>query len=134
MTRFLVEHLLRRVKRILLVENDPDQREALAIALRQAGYDVETAANGLEALEAMRRRRPCLVLLDMIMPVMSGWDFMVAVEREPGLAAVPTIILSATHAAMPRQVALGSAVLVGKPYDVDALIELVHRHCDRPAA
>jgi DNA-binding response OmpR family regulator len=122
------------VLRILVIENDREQRELLAETLRAHGYDVETAADGLAGLAAVRQHRPCLVLLDMMMPRMSGWEFMAALEREPGLAGVPVIILSGSRGTMPRQVALGSAVVVEKPFDLDALLALIERHRSRPAA
>ena len=59
---------------VLVVEDDPDVRSALNDLLEAEGYEVETASNGKEALERLAEHRPGLVLLDLMMPVMSGWD------------------------------------------------------------
>jgi CheY-like chemotaxis protein len=117
---------------ILVVARDAAEREALAGALRRRGYPVRTAHDGLEALARLREVRPALVVLDMILPRMSGWEFMAALAREG--CPTPVIILSAARGAMPRQVALGSAVVLEKPFVLDALLPLVERYCRRPAA
>jgi CheY-like chemotaxis protein len=80
---------------VLIVEDDDDVREMLAVLLRGESYDVMTATNGAEALEAMRQQRPCLVLLDLMMPVMNGWDFRRLQLSDPDLADVPVICLTA---------------------------------------
>ena len=80
---------------MLVVEDDNDVREMLALLLRGESYDVMTATNGAEALNAMRVRRPCLVLLDLMMPVMNGWDFRRHQLADPQLADVPVICLTA---------------------------------------
>ena len=80
---------------VLIVEDDDDVREMLATLLRAESYEVMTATNGAEALNAMRMRRPCLVLLDLMMPVMNGWDFRKFQLSDPSIADVPVICLTA---------------------------------------
>jgi CheY-like chemotaxis protein len=80
---------------VLIVEDDPDTRQMLAMLLTHESYEVMTAANGREALAAMRERRPCLVLLDLMMPVMNGWDFRREQLADPKLADVPVRCLTA---------------------------------------
>ena len=60
---------------VLIVEDDEDVREFMDILLSSSGYQTATARNGAEALEAVRQTHPCLVLLDLMMPVMDGWTF-----------------------------------------------------------
>ena len=80
---------------VLIVEDDDDVREMLATLLRGESYEVMTATNGAEALNVMRHHRPCLVLLDLMMPVMNGWDFRRFQLSDPSLADVPVICLTA---------------------------------------
>lgn len=83
------------VKRILVVDDDPDLRDIIALVLRRAGYVVEGAADGAEALDLMRRHRPDAVLLDLAMPVMDGRTFLEVKRGDPALAPVPVVIMSA---------------------------------------
>ena len=81
---------------ILLIDDDPDTREQLAEILREAGYLVATARNGLEGLEKLKTDyAPCVILLDLMMPVMNGWQFRAKQLSEPELAQLPVIVLSA---------------------------------------
>jgi CheY-like chemotaxis protein len=80
---------------VLIVEDDADARQMLAWCLSHQSYEVMTAPNGAAALAAMRQRRPCLVLLDLMMPVMNGWDFRRHQLADPDLAEVPVICLTA---------------------------------------
>ena len=86
----------RKVPAILVVEDDQDTREGLAEVLAVAGYLVRTAANGKIALEQARENRPDLIVLDLAMPVMNGWQFLEVQRRDPRLAAIPVIVASAS--------------------------------------
>ena len=85
-------------KRILLVDDDADLRESLAEALEEAGYTVDRAGNGQEALQKLRSHtgpdRPVAVLLDLLMPVMNGWQFCQLKRRDPAVADIPVIAMS----------------------------------------
>lgn len=83
-----------RPKRILLVEDDRFIRRASELSLTQRGYTVSTAADGLEALEAVRREKPDLVLLDLLMPRMGGLDVLRALKADEATRAIPVLILS----------------------------------------
>ncbi|HEX9307570.1 MAG TPA: response regulator [Anaeromyxobacter sp.] len=117
--------------RILLVEDDTALRSALAELLEERGFEVACACDGLEALEALwGRPAPSVILLDLVMPVMDGWAFRAEQRRHPRLAAIPTVVLSATL--YPDRRALDGfppAAALSKPFDLDRLVATVHRLC-----
>ena len=110
---------------ILLVEDDEDFRVGLAELLRSEGYLVTCAANGLEALEYLRSgAKPNLVLLDLMMPVMTGWDFRQKMLEESALASIPVILLSA--AVSERDAAsLQASAFLNKPFDLQSLLDMI---------
>ena len=82
---------------ILIVEDDPDILSSLAEAIREEGFDVETAANGYQALTRLEAQQPDLIFLDLMMPLMDGWKFLeIARQRFPAMGA-PVVLLSAVH-------------------------------------
>jgi CheY-like chemotaxis protein len=115
-------------KRILLVEDDDDTRELMAELLRTEGYTVDVASNGALALELLRKGdAPALVIADMHMPVMNGRELLRRLRDEPGLAAVPIVILSG-DATRDRDVLKGGASgLVSKPVSIEMLLATVRR-------
>ena len=112
---------------ILLVEDDSDLREATASALEESGYRVATAVNGLEGLEWLRdtEHRPLLILLDLMMPIMDGWQFRIEQRKDPALAAIPVVILSAMVNASMHD---GDEAMQ-KPVKLKSLLALVARYC-----
>jgi len=114
--------------RVLIVEDDPDSQQLLETVLQLEGYKTMVARNGLQGLELMRARRPCAVVLDLMMPGMDGWQFRRQQLREPALAAVPVVCV--TGVANPEEVErqLGVACL-RKPIDVDRLLDEVQARC-----
>ena len=112
-----------RERHVLVVDDDGDIRETLTEVLSVAGFRVSAAANGLEALDLLRAA-PCdLVVLDLMMPVMSGWEFRDEQLRDPAIAHVPVIVVSAARA--PRPVT--AAAFLPKPFDLDAILNLADR-------
>jgi CheY-like chemotaxis protein len=114
---------------VLLVEDDPDIRESMRIVLEDVGYVVMTAANGKEALEWLERQtEPCLILLDLMMPVMSGGEFLAFVRKQQNLAGIPVVVVSAWpgEAARLRHQAQG---FVRKPLALDSLLNTVAKFC-----
>jgi CheY-like chemotaxis protein len=97
--------------------------------LQLEGYSVATAANGAEGLEKMRRRRPCLVLLDLMMPVMNGEQFRSAQLDDPALASVPVVCISAVYDAGERATRLKAVACIGKPFDVTEIVDVVRQQC-----
>jgi len=117
--------------RILLVEDDAALRCALSELLRKRGYEVACATDGRDALAQLGTRpAPSVILLDLAMPVMDGWAFRAEQRRDPRLAAIPTIVLSASLAADPRRIAeLEPAAMLAKPFELERLIAAVRRLC-----
>lgn len=117
--------------RILLVEDDPALRCTLAEVLEERGYEVVCAEHGAEALARLGDRpTPSVILLDLAMPVMDGWSFRNAQRKDPRLAAIPTVILSATLSADPRALeGLDADAALSKPFTLERLIETVQRFC-----
>jgi CheY-like chemotaxis protein len=114
-----------RTDRILVVEDDDDVRSALVEVLADAGFGVDEATNGQVALSAMRAARPCVVLLDLMMPVMSGWEVLREMQQDPGLARIPVCVVSAQGHATPNV-----SCILPKPVNVDAVLAVVRSHCD----
>jgi CheY-like chemotaxis protein len=112
---------------VLVVDDDPDIRETLRFVLEDAGYPVYSAENGREALEILDRTRPepGLVLLDLMMPVMSGDEMLRVLRAGHPLAHIPVTIVTASGAPMPP---LASGLLE-KPVDLDVLLRIVESSC-----
>jgi CheY-like chemotaxis protein len=113
---------------ILIVEDDADIRETLQHLLEASGYRAAPASNGKVALDLIDTMgRPCLILLDLMMPVMDGWAFLSALDQGDGLADVPIVIVSAYTdkvASLER-----AQQILKKPVDIHALMEVVRQHC-----
>ena len=116
-------------KIVLVVEDDPDIREVLEEMLDAGGHRVLTASNGREALAVLDRvGSPCLVLLDLMMPVMSGFAFLEELQRRPDRERVSVLLISAN--AQVEAAARGTGVVgfVKKPFDLDDVLALVDDH------
>ena len=113
---------------VLIVEDDEDLREMMAQMLTIEGFDTATAANGREALDYLHSSgKPHVILLDLMMPVMDGWEFRRQQKADPELAPVPVIVLSALDP--PRAATVDADAFLKKPLDFDRLLELVRDHC-----
>ncbi len=113
---------------VLVVEDDDDAREALAELLQAEGYAVAQAVNGLAALEWLRANpAPRVILLDLMMPVMSGPEFRDRQLREAALAAIPVIIVSAIDGTVAEQLGVADHFL--KPLDPGKLLAAVGKYC-----
>jgi len=113
---------------VLIVEDDDDLREMMAQLLSLEGFQAAAVANGREALDYLREEdAPGVILLDLMMPVMDGWEFRRRQQADPALAAVPVIVLSALDQSRAGDVA-ADAVLK-KPLDFDRLLALVRSYC-----
>jgi CheY-like chemotaxis protein len=113
--------------KVLIVEDDLDARETMRFILERAGFEVDGASDGREALAALRGGgRPCLILLDLGMPVMDGWAFLSALESDGELAQIPIVVVSAR-----TDGAVGARVkgMLSKPFDARVLVDTVREHC-----
>jgi CheY-like chemotaxis protein len=116
-------------KTILVVEDDCDVRDALIELLEYRGYLVVGAANGREALDRLRSStRPALILLDLMMPVMDGWQFRAEQLRDPSLAPIPVVVISADGNVPQKAAAIGVASYLQKPVEADALLSAIERY------
>jgi two-component system phosphate regulon response regulator PhoB len=111
-------------ERILVVDDEPDLLELVRVNLRQASYEVETAETGREALERLRRHPPALLVLDLMLPDLSGTDVCRQVRQDPELAALPIIMLTAKADEVDRVVGLelGADDYVTKPFSPRELV------------
>jgi CheY-like chemotaxis protein len=116
-----------RMPSVLVVDDDADIRETVAEILRDEGYEVETAANGAEALAVLRGMQPALILLDLAMPVMSGEELRAEMLREPALAAIPTVVMTAADRIREKTAGMNVAAALAKPVRMKELIETVAR-------
>jgi CheY-like chemotaxis protein len=117
---------------VLIVEDDDDLRDMMAQLLTLEGFRAHTVANGREALDYLRGGdRPELILLDLMMPIMDGWEFRRIQKDDPELASLPVIVLSALEPT--RTSDFGNAMFLTKPLDFDRLLTLVRRYCSGSA-
>jgi CheY-like chemotaxis protein len=108
---------------VMVVDDDADVRDLLSQFLEVEGFEVSSARNGEEAIEQLRNgRRASVILLDLMMPVMNGWQFRDQQMRDPGLAGIPVIVISAVTAhAQP----IAADAHLSKPIDLDQLLDTI---------
>ena len=110
---------------VLIVDDDLDLLEVTSFVIENEGMAVETARNGEEALALLRTgRRPRLVLVDLIMPVMNGWEFLDEVAKDPSLRQIPIVVLTATEHVQ----VTGAVEVLSKPIDLMALLQVVEHY------
>jgi two-component system chemotaxis response regulator CheY len=113
---------------VMVVEDDPDCLEVVAHALALDGYAVMTAVDGRDALRALEAGpAPDLILLDLMLPVMDGWQFLEEQRARPALAGIPVVLLSGERALRRRASELGVAGAIPKPIELDELVSTVRR-------
>ncbi len=118
--------------RVLIVDDDQNIRRMMIAALRRDHYLFFEATNGREALDIMRRERPSVVILDLMMPVVSGWDVLRERSNDPDLIPIPIIIVSANRGPeLATAMDKGICAFLPKPFDISALTSLV-RSCLEP--
>lgn len=120
---------------VLVVDDDADVREILAILLDAEGYEVREAGNGLEALAAMTREpRPSIILLDLMMPELDGAGFVERMREDPTMADVPVVVLSGHQAAARVGAELGVSGVLVKPIEYASLARMMRATLTPPAA
>lgn len=116
---------------ILVVDDDHGIREVLSEVLGDAGYRTATAADGAKALDYLQSTPmlPRVILLDLMMPVMTGWEFRTAQQQDPRLAPIPVVVLSARGNLDHEQYTITVNAFMRKPVDLDQLLDLVEGYC-----
>jgi CheY-like chemotaxis protein len=115
---------------VLVIEDDPDAREVIAEILRGEGYQPVEVADGRAALASLRAGlRPSLIILDMLMPGMDGWQFRRAQCSDESLAKIPVVVVSGVRAARNSAMQGGAVAFLSKPVAPDALLLAVANAC-----
>jgi DNA-binding response OmpR family regulator len=110
---------------VLIVDDDEDMADAVRNVLEREGYECRWAANGLQALEKANTARPGLVLLDMLMPVMNGWECAHKLRAKYG-TSLPIVVVTAAEHANTWGEEVGADAVLSKPFEVDDLVHLVN--------
>jgi CheY-like chemotaxis protein len=112
---------------VLIVEDDSDIRHSIARLIEDEGYLVMTARNGAEAIEVLKRARPCIVLLDLMMPIMDGWQVVGVMSADEFLKSIPVVVTSAFAAHAPLEPPV--ARVLSKPLDTAKLLAAIEAFC-----
>lgn len=122
------------VGNILIVDDDNDIRETFAEALRMVGYVVHTAPDGKAALEMLAvLAPPCLILLDLMMPIMNGEEFRKRQLVNPELAKIPVVVITADRDAQQKAMSIGVTEGLSKPIDLESLSDVARKYCGAAA-
>jgi DNA-binding response OmpR family regulator len=115
-------------RKVLIVDDEPNIVTALEFLLRRSGYDVRQAANGAEALQEVETYRPDVVLLDVMMPVKSGYEVCQRMRERPDLAQVKIVMLSAkgSEAEVNKGLSLGADLYIVKPFSTQELVATIN--------
>jgi CheY-like chemotaxis protein len=117
-------------RQVLIVEDDPGLREALSQVLADEGYDPLSACDGLEAVNCLKKgNRPDVILLDLSMPVVNGWEFRMFQKRDRDLAQIPVILITAGGYTREEVAWLEPSALLPKPIDLPSLLSVVRKFC-----
>jgi DNA-binding response OmpR family regulator len=120
---------------VLIVEDDPDMRELERVALECSGYDVRAAPDARDGLRQLGETRPCVILLDLMMPGMDGLAFLSELRRHDWGRRIAVVCVTAAGPEMTEQaLRLGARECIEKPADFDELCDLVRRHCWKSSA
>lgn len=119
-------------RRVMIVEDDRDVLESMAEVLEDCDYQVIRATHGADALKLLRElaEKPCVILLDIMMPVMDAWQFRAEQQTDPDLNQVPIVILSAHARAQEAAAEMRAAAALEKPVRLDTLLSTVARFCE----
>jgi CheY-like chemotaxis protein len=116
-------------KTIIFIDDEPDILKVTTFRLKKMGYNIITAANGKDGLELIRTENPDLVFLDLLMPVMDGYEICKLIKRDESLKDIPVVLFTAVE---DKRVAnalkeTGADGILAKPYETDELLKIVHR-------
>lgn len=118
---------------ILYLDDTFDQRNMVKMILETVGIQVETAVDGQEGLRKVANNRPDLILLDLRMPKLGGFEFLKIIKSQPNTKDIPVVVISAwaNSASQEEVMSAGAAAFITKPYELDELISVVQKHLAR---
>jgi CheY-like chemotaxis protein len=125
--------VLEEARLILVVDDDPEVLTALSETLEAEGYAVRGARDGIEALEVIRECRPELIITDLLMPTMTGFELLGALHDDPELATIPTLIITAARGPEARETR-GAQAVFPKPLDLDRLLRAINVYANNESA
>jgi CheY-like chemotaxis protein len=124
------------VTRVLVIDDDADIVDALSLVLETHGHEVATASNGVEGLALLETWCACpgprVILLDLMMPVMDGWEFCAKMARTPVAAGTPVIVLTGDGRSEDKAVLAGACIGLRKPVDLETLLDSIERCASDP--
>jgi CheY-like chemotaxis protein len=112
-------------RRVLVIDDDHDIRTCLGEVLHEQGFVAVTAVDGRDALQKISSRRPDAIVLDLMMPVMNGFEFLDVVKNDDDLRRIPVVVISANRGFDERK--LGVEAFLPKPFDLGALVDALER-------
>ncbi|MBL8730964.1 MAG: response regulator [Planctomycetes bacterium] len=120
---------------VLIIEDEKLIIVSTQMVLEAAGFRVESATNGEDGIAKARAQTPDLILLDIMMPGIDGWETLTRLKREAATAGIPVVIFTAREHARGHQKSaeMGAADYFRKPFEPDELIELVEKHVSQRA-
>jgi CheY-like chemotaxis protein len=117
-------------RRILVVEDDVTIKQAIAYLLKLEGYEVELASNGQDALEKLQDGySPCLIILDLMMPVMDGMEFMRKFQADSSIPHPPVVVLSGDGRVKEKTESLAVVESILKPVSIEKILDIAQRYC-----
>lgn len=111
---------------VMIVEDNADLRHLYQLAVRNEGFKSLAAGDGQDALQILRTTEdlPRLIILDLMMPIMDGWQFLEEKEKDPAIKSIPVVVCSASRDSIPT-----GLQFIRKPVDLSKLVELLHQYC-----
>lgn len=119
----------RKAAGVLVIDDHEDARNMVATLLTLEGYTVVTACDGSEGLACLRQWRPCLILLDLMMPGMDGFEFRQRQTQDPEIADIPVLLVTAAPEARAHATRMSAVGVLRKPIEMSALLETVRKYC-----
>lgn len=118
-------------RKIMIVEDDRDIRRNVSRLLSSEGYAVEVAGDGQEALTLLQStsEMPCVIILDLMMPIMDGFQFREQQAKLPSISQIPVIIMTADGHIDEKKIRTGANLALKKPTDIDTILNAVHQFC-----
>ena len=121
-------------KAVLVIEDDPDTKDAICGLLEYSGYSAMGVSNGREAIDFLKTHSaPSVIVLDLMMPVMNGWEFRDLQAADEGLSKIPVVVISASGVPSHLVHSKGTIDYIPKPFDPDRLMEAIERVSPSPA-